>query len=186
MKVKWKPGTLMAPLPAVLVSCRSGGTDNLMTAAWSGIVCSDPPMAYVSVRPERFSHRLIKDSGVFCINLTTSALARATDLCGVRSGRDGDKFALSGLTREESSTVDCPGVKESPVVLECRVKEVLPLGSHDMFLAEITAVNVEETLLDKKGRLMLEKAGLIAYSHGGYFTQGKKLGSFGFSVKKKR
>lgn len=184
-KVQWKPGTLLAPVPPVLVSCGSREAPNLLTVAWTGIVCSEPAMTYVSVRRERFSHHLIQESGEFVINLPAQNLLRAVDLCGVKSGRDGDKFALAGLTPQESFTVGAPGVAECPVSLECRVRQTLPLGSHDMFLAEITAVDVDPRYIDGKGALRLEKCGLLAYAHGAYFSLGKQLGTFGFSVRKK-
>lgn len=158
-KVTWKPGTLLAPVPAVMVSCGTMEKPNIITIAWTGIVNSDPAMTYISVRRERFSHTLISKSGEFVINLTTSALSRATDLCGVKSGRDTDKFALAKLTPEPASKLSCPMIAQSPLSLECKVTQVLPLGSHDMFLAKIIAVNVEESLLDEKGKLHLSRAG---------------------------
>ena len=158
---------------------------NIITIAWTGIVNSDPAMTYISVRPSRYSYDLIRESGEFVINLTNDKLIRATDLCGVKSGRDGDKFQLAKLTKEPASQLACPMIAESPISLECRVKQVLPLGSHDMFLAEIVAVNVDESLLDEKGKLHLSRAGLMSYSHGEYFGQGRRLGSFGCSVRKK-
>ena len=184
-KVVWKPGTLLAPVPAVMVSCGTMEKSNIITIAWTGIVNSDPAMTYISVRPSRYSYDLIRESGEFVINLTNDKLIRATDLCGVRSGRDGDKFQLAKLTKEPASQLACPMIAESPISLECRVKQVLPLGSHDMFLAEIVAVNVDEWLLDEKGKLHLSRAGLMSYSHGEYFGQGRRLGSFGCSVRKK-
>lgn len=184
-KVVWKPGTLLAPLPAVLVSCGSMEKPNVLTIAWTGIVNSDPAMTYISVRKERFSHSLIEKSGEFVINLTTAALIRATDLCGVKSGRDTDKFALARLTPQPASALCCPMIAESPLSLECRVTQVLPLGSHDMFLAKIEAVDVEESLLDEKGKLHLSRCGLLSYAHGEYFAQGRRLGGFGCSVRKK-
>lgn len=183
----WKPGNMVYPVPAVLVSVADAqGKDNLITIAWTGTVCSDPAMTYISVRKERYSHHMLQETGEFVVNLTTEKLARATDLCGVRSGRDTDKFALAGLTREKAATVAAPLVAESPVNIECRVTQVLELGSHDMFLARVTAVQVEETLLDQKGHLDLNRAGLMAYSHGEYLSFSRKLGSFGYSVRKKR
>lgn len=186
MKLRWKAGTLLAPAPPALVSCGDfQGEYNVLTAAWTGIVCSDPPMTYVSVRPERYSHHMIAESGEFVINLPCESIARAVDLCGVKSGRDGDKFALAGLTPEAAFTVKAPAITECPVSLECRVRETLHLGSHDMFLAEITAVDVDPRFVDEKGALHMEKCGLLAYAHGAYFTLGKQLGTFGFSVRKK-
>jgi len=184
-KVVWKPGTLLAPVPAVMVSCGTMEKSNIITIAWTGIVNSDPAMTYISVRSSRYSYDLIRESGEFVINLTNDKLIRATDLCGVKSGRDGDKFQLAKLTKEPASQLACPMIAESPISLECRVKQVLPLGSHDMFLAEIVAVNVDESLLDEKGKLHLSRAGLMSYSHGEYFGQGRRLGSFGCSVRKK-
>ena len=184
-KVVWKPGTLLAPVPAVMVSCGTMEKSNIITIAWTGIVNSDPAMTYISVRPSRYSYDLIRESGEFVINLTNDKLIRATDLCGVRSGRDGDKFQLAKLTKEPASQLACPMIAESPISLECRVKQVMPLGSHDMFLAEIVAVNVDESLLDEKGKLHLSRASLMSYSHGEYFGQGRRLGSFGCSVRKK-
>lgn len=185
-KIQWKGSTLLAPVPAALVSCGTMENPNALTVAWTGITCSDPPMTYISVRPERYSYEIIKNSGEFVINLTTGAMARATDFCGVRSGREMDKLAAAGLTAEPANAVSAPVITQSPLSLECRVRQIIPLGSHDMFLAEIVAVDVEEKLLDEAGKLRLEKAGLMAYSHGEYFAMGKKIGSFGYSVRKKR
>ena len=184
-KLQWKPGTLLAPAPPALVSCGTMEAHNVLTAAWTGIVCSEPPMTYVSIRPERYSHHMILERGEFVINLPTQAIVRATDLCGVKSGRDGDKFALAGLTAEPSALVAAPGIGECPVSLECRVREVLHLGSPDMFLSDIVAVDVDPGYVDEKGALHLEKAGLLAYAHGGYYGLGRQLGTFGFSVRKK-
>mgnify|MGYP000441111243 FL=1 len=186
-KQTWKPGNMIYPIPAVMVSVTDGkGQDDIITVAWTGTICTNPPMAYISVRPERFSYHMIKETGEFVINLTTKELAFATDYCGVKSGRDVDKFKEMGLTPIPASEVKAPMIKESPVNIECKVRQILPLGSHDMFLAEILAVDVEERLLDEAGKLHLEKAGLMAYSHGEYFAMGKKIGSFGYSVRKKR
>ena len=182
----WRASNMLYPVPAVLVGCRDEeGRDNLMTAAWAGTVCSDPVMVSVSIRKERFSHDIIENTGEFTISLTTTGLARAADYCGVRSGRDVDKFKEMKLTRLESAVIRAPGVAESPVVLECRVKQIARLGSHDMFVAEVVNVSVDERFLDGKGRLELEKADLIAYSHGEYFALGKKIGRFGYSVRKR-
>lgn len=182
----WRASNMLYPVPAVLVGCRDEeGRDNLMTAAWAGTVCSDPVMVSVSIRKERFSHDIIENTGEFTISLTTTGLARAADYCGVRSGRDVDKFKEMKLTRLESAQIRAPGVAESPVVLECRVKQIARLGSHDMFVAEVVNVSVDERFLDGKGRLELEKADLIAYSHGEYFALGKKIGRFGYSVRKR-
>ena len=184
-KINWKPGTLLAPAPPALVTSGDGERSNVFTAAWTGIVCSEPPMTYVSIRRERFSHGIISETREFVINLPCEAITRATDLCGVRSGRDGDKFALAGLTREPSHLVAAPTIAECPVALECRVREIIPLGSHDMFLADIVSVGVDPRFVDEKGALHMEKCGLLAYAHGAYFGLGKQLGTFGFSVRKK-
>ena len=186
MKAHWKPGTLIYPLPAVLVSCGAAPEEyNLLTVAWTGTVCSDPPMCSISVRPERHSYELIRRTGAFVINLTTRSLARATDWCGVRSGRDFDKFREMGLTPLPAAEVAAPLVAESPVNIECRVKQVLPLGSHDLFLAEVVHVQVDEELIDPAtGKFCLEKAEPIVYSHGAYFALGDALGYFGWSVRK--
>ena len=184
-KLQWKPGTLLAPAPPALVSCGTMEEHNVLTAAWTGIVNSEPPMTYVSIRPQRHSHSIIKEKGEFVINLPTEAIVKATDLCGVKSGRDVDKFALAGLTAEPSNLVAAPGIAECPISLECKVREVTSLGSHDMFLADIVAVDVDPKYVDEKGALHMEKAGLLAYAHGAYFGLGEQLGTFGFSVRKK-
>ena len=184
-KLQWKPGTLLAPAPPALVSCGTMEEHNVLTAAWTGIVNSEPPMTYVSIRPQRHSHSIIKEKGEFVINLPTEAIVKATALCGVKSGRDVDKFALAGLTAEPSNLVAAPGIAECPISLECKVREVTHLGSHDMFLADIVAVDVDPKYVDEKGALHMEKAGLLAYAHGAYFGLGKQLGTFGFSVRKK-
>lgn len=184
-KLQWKPGTLLAPAPPALVSCGTMEEHNVLTAAWTGIVNSEPPMTYVSIRPQRHSHGMIQEKGEFVINLPTEAIVKATDLCGVKSGRDVDKFALAGLTAETSNLVAAPGIAECPISLECKVREVTHLGSHDMFLADIVAVDVDPKYVDEKGALHMEKAGLLAYAHGAYFGLGKQLGTFGFSVRKK-
>ena len=182
----WRPGNMLYPVPAVLVSVAdSAGKDNLITIAWTGTVCSDPAMTYISVRKERYSHHMLKENKEFVINLVSKEICRAADFCGVRSGRDLDKFEAKGLTREKASTVNVPLVKESPVNIECKVTQVIELGSHDMFLAKVTAVQVDESLLDEKGKLDLNKAHLVAYSHGEYQTFDDILGTFGYSVKKK-
>ncbi|MBS5027770.1 flavin reductase family protein [Firmicutes bacterium AF25-13AC] len=182
----WRPGNMLYPVPAVLVSVAdSAGNDNLITIAWTGTVCSDPAMTYISVRKERYSHHMLKENKEFVINLVSKEICRAADFCGVRSGCDLDKFEATGLTREKASTVNVPLVKESPVNIECKVTQVLELGSHDMFLAKVTAVQVDESLLDEKGKLDLNKAHLVAYSHGEYQTFDNILGTFGYSVKKK-
>ena len=186
-KQVWKPSTLLNPVPAVMVTCVDGaGKPNIITLAWAGTINSEPPMLSISVRKERYSHGLIMDKGMFVVNLATEKLSFATDFCGVKSGRDTDKFAATGLTPEKASFVDVPMIKESPVSLECIVRNRLELGSHDMFIAEIVAVDVEESLLDEKGKLHIDKAGLICYSHGYYWTLGKSLGYYGYSVTKKK
>lgn len=185
-KQTWKSGNMLYPVPAVMISCqRPGEKPNIITVAWAGTVCSDPAMVSISVRKERYSHDIITETGEFVINLTTKKLCKATDYCGVRSGKNVDKFKEMKLTPWHSSIISAPGIAESPVNIECKVTQVIELGSHDMILATVEAVNVDESLLDSKGRLMLEKADLISYSHGEYFELGKKLGSFGYSVKKK-
>lgn len=186
MKKNWKPGTMIYPLPAVLVSCGDARRSNLITVAWTGILCTNPAMCYISVRPERFSYGLIKETMEFTINLTTERLAQATDWCGVRSGRDYDKWAETGLTPEPGVKVACPAVAESPLSLECRVKEIVKLGSHDMFVADILNVRADSSLLDPAtGAFDLGRAGLINYSHGHYYSQGSPIGKFGWTVKKK-
>ena len=185
-KLIWKPGNLIAPVPAAMVSCGSMEKPNIITIAWTGNVSSSPAKVSISVRPERYSYGLIKESGEFVLNLTTAALVRAADFCGVRSGREVDKFAQLGLTPLPAREVACPLVGESPVNLECRVCDVIPLGSHDLFLADVLAVHVEEELVDDHGRLRMDQCHLAAYAHGEYFALGKKVGSFGFSVRKKR
>lgn len=183
---------MLYPVPAALISCMDeDGSANLMTAAWIGTVCSDPVMLSVSIRPSRYSYDIIRRSGEFVVNLTTKRLAFAADYCGVVSGRDldkekTDKFEKLKLTKIPSKTVSPPGIAESPVCLECRVKQVLELGSHDMFIAEVTAVSVDDRYMDPHGRFDLAEAGLIAWSHGEYFELGRKLGKFGFSVRKKK
>ena len=187
LKQTWKPGNMLYPLPAVMVSVTDGkGEDDIITVAWTGTVCTNPPMVYISVRPERYSYHMIKETGEFVINLTTEKLAFATDYCGVRSGRDTDKFKDTGLTREKADHVKAPMIKESPVSIECRVREVKELGSHHMFLADVLAVHADEGYMDEKNRFDLNMAGPLVYSHGEYLGTGKKIGTFGYSVKKKR
>jgi flavin reductase (DIM6/NTAB) family NADH-FMN oxidoreductase RutF len=186
-KQSWKPGNMLFPVPVVLVSC--GGTKewkpNLITIAWAGTVCTNPPMLSISVRPERHSYDIIKQTGEFVVNLPTVKQAKATDWCGVVSGRDHDKFEKTGLTPAPALEVGCPIALECPVNIECRVTQTLGLGSHVMFIAEVVAVQVSENLIDAKGKLCLEKAGLIAYLHGAYVALGSYLDHFGFSVRKK-
>lgn len=183
-KLKWKAGTMVYPLPAVMVSCGDFEKSNIITVAWTGTICTDPAMVYISVRPERYSYEMIKTTGEFVINLTTKDLAFKTDFAGVRSGKDIDKFEHLKLTKEKGNEVKCPLIKESPVNIECKVTEVKDLGSHHMFIAKVLCVDVDEKYLDKSGRFELEKCNLITYSHGEYFTLGENLGRFGFSVKK--
>lgn len=184
-KISLKAGTLLAPLPAVLVTCGTKEKANVLTIAWTGIINTVPPMTYISVRPERHSYNIIKETGEFVINLTTSAMAKETDFCGVRSGRDIDKISRCRLHLTTGETVNAPVIEESPLSLECRVTEIKELGSHHMFIAEITKVRLEERFMDSKGKINLQQAGLMAYSHGEYFSLGRKLGDFGFSVRKK-
>lgn len=184
-KQSWKPGNMLYPVPAVLVSCRDKkGNDNVLTVAWAGTICSDPAMLSISVRKERYSYSMIKESGEFVVNLTTKELVRATDYCGVKSGREEDKFAAAGLTKGEAEKINAPIIMESPVNLECRVVNVLELGSHDMFLAEVVNVQVSDEYMDEKGGFHLNDANLLAYSHGEYYALGEKLGTFGYSVRK--
>ena len=186
MKKQISPGALLSPVPAVLVSCGSIEKPNLLTIAWVGTVCTHPAMVSISVRPERFSYPLIKESGEFVINLPGESMVRTLDFCGVRSGRNTDKFAVCGLTAVPAAGVSAPAVAECPVSFSCKVKEVIPLGSHDLFLAEIVAIEAEDWLFEESGRLALEKMGMVAYAHGEYFSLGEKLGSFGYSVRKKK
>lgn len=185
----WKPSNLLNPLPVVLVtSIDKKGNANVMTAAWAGTICSDPVMVSVSIRKERYSHKLIKDSGEFVLCLTNRKLAKVTDYMGVKSGRDIDKFSLEGdlkLTKIPSKHVQAPSIEESPVCLECKVKEILELGTHDMFIGEVVGTNIDDAYLDANNRLNLRKADLITYSHGQYYTLDKVLGKFGYSVQKK-
>ncbi len=185
-KQYWRGGNMLYPVPAVMVSCqRPGERPNIITVAWAGTVCSTPAMLSISVRKERYSYDILKETGEFVVNLVNRELTFATDYCGVKSGRDVDKFAQMNLTAQASQHVAAPGIAESPVNLECRVTQVIPLGSHDLFLAEILGVTIDERYLDEKGTFHLNDAGLVAYSHGTYFELGKKLGTFGYSVKKK-
>ena len=185
-KVTWKPGTFLYPLPVVMVSCGTMEESNIITVAWTGILNTNPAMCYISVRPERYSHDIIKENGEFVINLTTEKLARATDWCGVISGRNRDKFKEMKLTKEKGNFVKAPLIKESPVSVECRVKEIIPLGSHDMFVAEVLSIDADEKYIDEKGAFDISKCNLMAYANGGYYPLGKKIGKFGFSVQKKK
>lgn len=186
-KRQFKPGNMLYPVPAVMVTVADKeGNSNIFTVAWAGTICSDPPMLSISVRPERYSYQMIRETGEFVVNLTTEELARATDFCGVRSGRDTDKWKETGLTREKAAKVHVPLIKESPVNLECRVVKVEELGTHHMFLAEVVSVDVDETYMDEKDTFHLSAADPLAYSHGRYYGLGKCLGSFGYSVRKKK
>ena len=184
-KVQWKGGTFIYPIPAVMVSCGTMEKSNIITVAWTGILNTNPAMCYISVRPERYSHDIIKENGEFAINLTTRQLAYATDWCGVKSGRDVDKFKEMKLTKEKANIISVPLIKESPVSVECKVKEIVPLGSHDMFVAEIVAIDADEKYIDEKGAFDISKCDLIAYANGGYFPLESKIGKFGYSVQKK-
>ncbi len=186
-KVSWKPGNMLYPLPAVLVCVSDGeGKDNVLTVAWAGTVCTNPPMLSISVRPSRYSCDMIRKTGEFVVNLTTEDLAFAVDYCGVRSGRDVDKFEALGLLKEPAEIVSAPLLAASPVNIECRVERELELGSHILFLARVVSVHVKKKYLDEKNRLLLDEAGLMVYSHGEYRSLGKKLGFFGYSVQKKK
>lgn len=185
-KIILDPGALLAPVPPVIVTCGSGERKNLFTVGWTGIMNTRPPMTYISVRPERYSYGLIRESGELVINLTDSKMARAADVCGMYTGRKRDKVAMAGLTLEESETVGCPSVAESPLSLECTVERILPLGTHHVFIARIVCVRARAELIDSDGRLRLDKAELCAYAHGEYFALGRSLGRFGFSAVKKK
>lgn len=185
MKINFKPGTFIYPVPAVMVSCGDMDTSNILTVAWTGILSSDKPFVYISIRKERYSYNLIKKNMEFCINLTNEDLVKITDFVGVKSGKDIDKFKECNLTKEACTVIKCPMIQESPVSIECRVTEIKELGSHDMFIAEVVAVNVDEKYMDSTNKFDMDKCNLIAYMHGGYYTLGKKIGTFGYSVKKK-
>lgn len=185
-KQSWKPGNMLYPLPVVMVSCnRKGEKPNIVTVAWTGTICSDPAMVSISVRPERYSHDIIEETGEFVINLVTKDLTYATDYCGVRSGRDVDKFKEMNLTPLPSKMIDAVGIEESPVNIECKVVEVKKLGSHDMFIAEVVNDTVDDRYMDENNKFNLNDSDLVAYSHGEYFTLGEKIGTFGYSVRKK-
>lgn len=186
-KIDFKPGNMLYPLPAVLVTVRDAeGRDNMLTIAWVGTVCTNPPMLYISVRPERYSYHALKDSGEFVVNLTTADMARAVDYCGVRSGKDVDKFEVTGLTRRDAAKVNVPVIEDSPVNIECRVRDVLELGSHHMFLADVVHVTVDDCYMDEKGTFHLERANPLVYSHGIYCDIGNFIGTFGYSVRKRK
>lgn len=186
-KVSWKPGTMIYPLPAVIVTCGASKEEwNMLTVAWTGTICTDPAMCYISVRPERFSYPIIKKHMEFTINLTTSEMARATDWCGVRSGKDFDKWRESGLIPIPGEKVASPTIEQSPLAIECRVKSIVSLGSHDMFIAEVLNVRADDKFIDPEtGRFSLEKSGIMAYCHGFYYELGDLIGKFGFSVQKR-
>ena len=181
-KITWRPGTMLSPLPPALITSGDMAKPNVMTAAWTGIICSDPVITYVSIRPSRYTHELISQSKEFVINIPTWKEAAAVDTVGVKSGRELDKFALTGLKPIPSTQVNTPQIEQCPISIECKVKEIRSFGTHDMFLAEVVAVNVDEAYVDKDGALDLEKAGLLAYAHGFYYTLGRKIGKFGYSV----
>ncbi len=185
-KENWKPGNMLYPVPAVMVSCqRPDERPNIITVAWAGTICSDPAMLSISVRPERYSHSIIKETGQFVVNLVNRGLVFATDYCGVKSGRDVDKYKEMNLTPLPSQKIAAPGIAESPLNLECQVTQIIPLGSHDLFLAKILGVTVDRQYMDEKGKFHLNDSGLVAYSHGEYYQLGQKLGTFGYSVRKK-
>ena len=185
-KITWKPGTMLSPLPPALISCGTVENPNVMTAAWSGIICTEPTLVYVSIRPSRYSNEIIRKTREFVINVPTVKLAKAVDWCGVKSGRNVDKFKQMHLTALKCSSIKAPQIGESPISLECKVKQITEYGSHDMFLAEVVAVNVDDAYIGEKNDLNLEKAGLLAYAHGFYYSLGKKIGKFGWSVEKKK
>lgn len=185
-KVEWKAGTFIYPIPAVLVSCGDMEKSNIMTVAWTGIINTNPAMCYISVRPERYSYHLIKQSGEFVINLTNEKLAYATDWCGVKTGAKVDKFKEMKLTKEMSNFVEAPSIKEAPVSIECKVDKVVELGSHHMFVADVLSINADEKYIDEKGAFDISKCNLIAYANGGYYELGNKIGKFGYSVQKKQ
>jgi len=185
-KVVWKPGTFVYPIPAVMVSCGDMEKSNIITVAWTGTINTNPAMCYISVRPERYSYNIIKETGEFVINLTSKDLTYATDWCGVKSGKDVDKFKEMKLTKEQSNFVKCPSIKESPVSIECRVKEIKELGSHHMFMAEILSIDADEKYIDEKGAFDISKCDLVAYANGKYFELGNQVGKFGYSVQKKK
>ena len=184
-KIQFKPSTMLGPLPAVMVSCGDMQNSNIITIAWVGIACSQPTRVYISVRPERYSHHLIKQSGEYVINLTSEKLLPACDYCGIRSGRDIDKFAEMKLTKEQGTVVSAPMIAESPISLECKVFDVISLGSHDMFLADVVAVHADESIVDENGKIDFSLARLVNYQHGDYYRCGRQLGRFGFAAQRK-
>ena len=187
MKKSWKPGTMVYPIPAVMVSCGATPEEyNIMTAAWTGTICSEPAMCYVSIRPERHSYDIVKRTGEFVINLVPASLARSADYCGIYTGAKVDKFKKCGLTASPIEGVSVPAIEECPISIACRVTDIIPMGTHDMFLADVVSVEADEALFDERGALHLEKASLCAYVHGAYFKLGAKIGTFGFSAAKKK
>ena len=182
----WKPGTFIYPIPAVMVSCGDMKNSNIITVAWTGIINTNPAMCYISVRPERYSYHLIRDAKEFVINLTNEKLAYATDWCGVKTGAKVDKFKEMHLHKEKAQYVNCPIIKESPVSIECKVKEIMEMGSHHMFMAEVLSIDVDNAYIDEKGTFDISKCHLITYANGKYFTLGKPVGKFGYSVQKKK
>ncbi len=185
-KRAWKPGCFVYPLPAVMVSCGTMDKSNIITVAWTGIINTNPAMVYISVRPERYSYKIIKESGEFVINLTNKELARATDWCGVKTGEKVDKFKEMRLTKEKANFVKCPLIKESPVSIECKVKEIKELGSHHMFIAEVLSIDADEKYIDETGKFDISKCNLISYANGHYYSLGKQIGRFGYSVQKNK
>lgn len=185
-KISWKPGTFIYPLPAVMVSCGDMEKSNIITVAWTGILNSNPPMCYISIRPERYSYNLIKEKGEFAINLTTKDIAHATDWCGVKTGAKVDKFKEMKLHKQKAENIECPLIEESPISIECKVREIKELGSHHMFLADVLSIDVAEKYIDEKGTFDISKCDLIAYANGGYYGLDKKIGKFGYTVQKKR
>ena len=185
-KITWKPGTFLYPIPAVMVSCGTMEKSNIITVAWTGIINTNPAMVYISVRPTRYSYEIIKKQKEFVINLTTKDLVKATDWCGVKTGAKVDKFKEMNLHKQKATIVKCPMIQESPVSVECKVKEMKNLGSHTMFIAEVVAINADKTYINDKGAFDITKCDLIAYANGNYMSLGKKVGKFGFSVRKKK
>ncbi len=185
-KKTFKGGTLLAPLPPVMVSCGDMESSNIITIAWTGILNSNPPVTYISVRPSRHSYEILKEKREFVINLTSEELARSADYCGIYTGAKVDKFKKCNLTKEEATEVACPMIAEAPISIECRVRDIVPLGTHDVFTADILAVNVKEEFVDESGKIRMDKAHLVSYTHGEYFALGHRLGAFGFSAKKKK
>lgn len=184
-KISWKGSALLAPVPPVMVTCGDMDESNIITVAWAGIINTHPPRVSIAIRPTRHSYGIIKERGEFVINLTPASLAKECDFCGIYTGAKVDKFAKTGLHKAPATAVACPLIEECPLALECRVLDILPQGTHDLFLAEVVAVDLDDSLLDENGKLCLERAGLAAFAHGEYFALGEKLGNFGFSVAKK-